>query len=137
MTEYVSVADVDKALGDEWANDSDKPLFVALVNAYISNQHLNIPSPTPEVVVQAAVVLAKAASSGDLYAQTTEGALIHERAEAGDVMAELNYAAPSTLLDASRQLPQWEQIVQALLGQFKGTTGSITVGYGGGRRCGC
>lgn len=137
MTEYVTVSDIDERLGDDWAPDSDKQMYVSLVNAYINGQNLNIPRPTPDAVYQAAVVLAKAASSGDLYAQTTEGALIHQRAKAGDVESELNWSAPSALIDASKQLPQWEQMSLALLNQFKRPRGSITAGYGGGYRCGC
>lgn len=126
--QYVTVQDVDDALGSDWASEDEKARYIAMANAYITSHRVSITEPVPDDVVLAGVELAKAASSDELYSQKTEGLLTKKRVKADTVESEKQYADVS-YFGAYAGLPSGVQFALAILDQYKAVAMSITVGH--------
>lgn len=129
MTQYVTVANVDEKLGADWAPDADKERFVAMANAYLSAQGIQVPDPVPADVIMAGAELAAAAADGSLYAQQSQGTMTQKRVKADGAEVEKRYAELSTSNVGNAALPSRVQFALALIGPYKAARGSITVGY--------
>ncbi|QHD50052.1 protein singed [Vreelandella aquamarina] len=128
--QYVTVADVDEKLGDAWAPEADKTRFVAMANAYLSAQRIQIPDPVPEEIKLAGAELAAAAADGSLYVTQTQGALTQKRVKADTVESEKRYADVSATFGKNAALPERVQFALALIEQYRIIPMGITVGYG-------
>lgn len=129
MATYITVADVDAQLGTDWAPEADKARFVAMANAYLSAQGIQVPDPVPADVIMAGVELAAAAADGSLYAQQSQGALTQKRVKADGAEVEKRYAEVSAASVGTSALPSRVQFALALIAPYKAAVGSITVGY--------
>ena len=90
MTEFVTVADVDAALGAGWEGAGDKALAVEQANAYLNTLAFKAWEAQPDNVTRAGAELAKEAAAGRLYADA-EGALKRKRVKADTVESEKEY----------------------------------------------
>jgi len=95
MATYITVADVDRILGADWAPDEAKEETVFEANAYLTS--LNLVGidmdDIPDDVKQAGARLAKCASQGKLYVQQTEGALEAKTVKAGSVSTSKSFGS--------------------------------------------
>lgn len=127
--QYITVADVDAALGAEWAADGEKARFVAMANAYLSALNLR-PVPIdaiPDALVFAGVELAAAAAAGELYQQKTEGEVMSKSVKAGSVSSSKTYASISSTKDA---MPARVQYALALIDPWRSSAFSFAVHRG-------
>lgn len=71
MTDFITVADVDQALGQGWASDGDAVIAVAMANAWLTVKiKRTVPDPVPDAIVSAGAQVAKLAAAGKLYKDT-------------------------------------------------------------------
>lgn len=71
MTDFITVADVDEALGQGWAGDGDAVLAVSMANAWLTAKiKRSVPVPVPDAIVTAGAQVAKLAAAGQLYKDT-------------------------------------------------------------------
>lgn len=71
MTDFITVADVDQALGQGWAGDGDAVLAVSMANAWLTAKIKRaVPDPVPDAIVTAGAQVAKLAAGGQLYKDT-------------------------------------------------------------------
>ncbi|WP_027907687.1 hypothetical protein [Pseudomonas taiwanensis] len=71
MTDFITVADVDQALGQGWAGDDDAVIAVAMANAWLTAKIKRaVPDPVPDAIVSAGAQVAKLAAAGKLYKDT-------------------------------------------------------------------
>ena len=71
MTDFITVADVDQALGQGWAGDGDAVLAVSMANAWLTAKIKRpVPDPVPNAIVTAGAQVAKLAAAGKLYKDT-------------------------------------------------------------------
>jgi len=71
MTDFITVADVDQALGQGWAGDGDAVLAVSMANAWLTAKIKRlVPEPVPDAIVTAGAQVAKLAAAGKLYKDT-------------------------------------------------------------------
>ncbi len=71
MTDFITVADVDQALGQGWAGDGDAVLAVSMANAWLTAKIKRlVPDPVPDAIVTAGAQVAKLAAAGKLYKDT-------------------------------------------------------------------
>jgi hypothetical protein len=112
--QYITVADIDAALGAAWAAEADKARFVAMANAYLSAQSLRPIDPldVPQAIVDAGVELAAVAAAGELYQQKVEGEVTSKSVKAGSVATSKTYAS---VAGTARALPARLQYALALL----------------------
>ncbi|MCA5970183.1 protein singed [Pseudomonas sp. P135] len=127
MATYITVADVDAALGASWAPESQKARAVMQANAYMTSLSLAgvDMKAIPEEVVQAGVELAQVAASGKLYQQQTEGALASKTVKAGPVTTSKTFASIDT--SKSTSLPDGLQFALALLAPWQSSAFSFNV----------
>ncbi|MBY6029982.1 hypothetical protein KUV41_11500 [Halomonas sp. DP8Y7-1] len=131
MTQYVTVEDVDGKLGPDWAPDAEKARFVAMTNAYLSSQRIQLPTPVPDEIIMAGAELSAAAADGQLYAQRTEGVMTQKRVKADTVESEKRYS-DVTAYGEHAALPERVQFALALIEAYRTIPMGITVGYGYG-----
>lgn len=126
--QYITVADVDAALGSNWTDQNKKARFVSMANAYMTNlnlQGIGI-NRIPEDVVTAGAELASAAANGDLFAQKTQGAVTTDMAKAGSVEAQTSYAVID--LNSTSAQPESIQYALSLLKPYLPSAYSFCVG---------
>lgn len=71
MTDFITVADVDQALGQGWAGDGDAVLAVSMANSWLTAKIKRpVPDPVPDAIVTAGAQVAKLAAAGKLYKDT-------------------------------------------------------------------
>ncbi|AFO47293.1 MULTISPECIES: hypothetical protein [Pseudomonas] len=71
MTDFITVADVDENLGQDWAGTGDAVLAVAMANAWLTAKIKRaVPDPVPDAIVSAGAQVAKLAAAGRLYKDT-------------------------------------------------------------------
>lgn len=71
MTDFITVADVDEELGQDWAGDGDAVLAVSMANAWLTAKIKRaVPTPVPDAIVTAGAQVAKLAAEGKLYKDT-------------------------------------------------------------------
>ncbi|WP_323615238.1 hypothetical protein [Pseudomonas putida] len=71
MTDFITVADVDQALGQGWAGAGDAVLSVSMANAWLTAKIKRpVPTPVPDAIVTAGAQVAKLAAAGQLYKDT-------------------------------------------------------------------
>lgn len=71
MTDFITVADVDQALGQGWAGEEDGVLAVTMANAWLTAKIKRaVPKVVPDAIVTAGVQVAKLAADGKLYKDT-------------------------------------------------------------------
>lgn len=71
MTDFITVADVDEALGQGWASAGDSVLAVAMANAWLTAKIKRaVPEVVPDAIKSAGVQVAKLAAAGKLYKDT-------------------------------------------------------------------
>lgn len=132
MAQYVTAQQVDDKLGSSWAMEADKARFVAMANAYLSAQRIQLPDPVPDDIIMAGAELSAAAADGELYAQRTEGLATKERVKGGSAEVETTYADVDAF-GKHAALSQRVQFALALVEAYRTIPMGITVGYGNGR----
>ncbi|WP_217190674.1 hypothetical protein [Pseudomonas shirazica] len=71
MTDFITVADVDQALGQGWAGDGDAVIAVSMANAWLTVKIKRpVQGPVPNAIVTAGAQVAKLAAAGKLYKDT-------------------------------------------------------------------
>ena len=71
MTDFITVADVDEALGQGWASAGDAALAVAMANAWLTAKIKRaVPEVVPYAIKSAGAQMAKLAAAGKLYKDT-------------------------------------------------------------------
>lgn len=90
MIEYVTVSDVDTALGPDWADGADKDAAAYQANAYLNAYQFKAWTDQPEAVTRAGVELARESAAGRLYADST-AAVKRKRVKADTVESETEY----------------------------------------------
>ncbi|MCE0853804.1 hypothetical protein LU689_28260 [Pseudomonas asiatica] len=71
MTDFITVADVDQALGQGWAGDGDAVIAVSMANAWLTVKIKRpVQDPVPNAIVTAGAQVAKLAAAGKLYKDT-------------------------------------------------------------------
>lgn len=111
MTTYITVADVDQLLGENWTEPDKKAKAVLMANTWMTGLNLqdidlnNI----PDDVKQAGAYAASVAAAGNLYQQKTDSGVVTSKSvEADDVKVSRTFAELSTssteLLDPDLQL---------------------------------
>lgn len=71
MTDFITVANVDEALGQGWAGDGNAVLAVSMANAWLTAKIKRpVPTPVPDAIVTAGAQVAKLAAAGQLYKDT-------------------------------------------------------------------
>lgn len=127
--QYITVADVDAALGDAWAAQADKARYVGMANAYLTSLNLRPvpPDAIPDALVQAGVELAAAAAAGELYQQKTEGEMTSKSVKAGSVSSSRTYAS---ITSTKAALPARVQYALALVDPWRASVFSFDVNRG-------
>ena len=133
MTQYVTVTNADEKLGTDWATEGDKERFVAMANAYLASQRIQLPNPVPTEIVTAGVELAAAAADGSLYATKTQGVMTQKRVKAGSAESEKRFSDVSDAFGKHAALPERVQFALALVEAYRTISMGITAGYGYGR----
>lgn len=129
--QYVTVADVDAALDQDWASDYAKGRSVAKANVWLDAQCLDIPRHSiPDALVAAGVELANMAAKDQLYVQQSQGAITSKRAKAGSVEAEYTYAEVDSATAGNSALSPDMQYVMDLLKPYRRNTFAFKVGRG-------
>lgn len=115
MATYITVADVDALLGNDWTETDKKARAVLQANAYLTALNLQgITDATPDDVKMAGAYLASTAATGMLYRQQTEsGALSSKTVDADGVKVSKTYASGQT--SSTSLLPDNVQLALALL----------------------
>ncbi|SEQ27355.1 hypothetical protein SAMN05216522_1028 [Rosenbergiella nectarea] len=121
MAQYITVTEVDKLLGGEWANDSTKPKAILMANAWLSAlnlQGINL-EDIPDEVKQAGAYVASVAAAGNLYTQKeSSGVLASESVKADDVEVTETYYTGGTI-NADSLLDPDLQLALALLAPWR------------------
>jgi hypothetical protein len=127
--QYITVADVDAALGTDWAAETEKARYVAMANAYLNALTLRPvePDAIPQGLIDAGVELAAAAAAGELYQTKTEGEVLSKSVKAGSVSSAKTFASVS---GTSAALPARIQFALALIEPWKASTFSFAVHRG-------
>lgn len=124
MITYVTVDDVDTALGASWTDDSNKAKSVLMANAWMNGLSLKLPCDknTHEIIIPDDVKLAgayasQAAANNGLYQQQeSSGVVSNSSVEAKGVKVAETYADIST--NSSKLLSPDLQLAMALLRPF-------------------
>lgn len=127
MATYITVADVDAALGADWTTEDKKARAVLQANAYMTSLSLagvDMES-IPEEVKQAGIEMAKVAADGKLYQQQTEGTLEAKTVKAGPLTTSKTFASIDTT--KSTALPDGLQFALALLAPWRSSAFSFNV----------
>ncbi|CAK7070153.1 MAG: hypothetical protein KER_03082 [Kerstersia gyiorum] len=103
MKEYVTVADVDAALGSDWAAPEKKSRAVMIANIWLTNQGLPDLDPMPAEWVQAGAEIAKDAAAGKLYGAKETGVL-SKSVSAGDVSSSKSFSSTARTYTAGESL---------------------------------
>lgn len=103
MIQYVTVADVDAALGPDWADAGEKDEAVLQANAYLNTLTFKAWDTQPDAVTTAGVYLAKDAAAGNLFADT-DGELKRKYVKAEGVESEKEYQDGSVARSGTMQL---------------------------------
>tara|TARA_B100000700_G_scaffold189815_1_gene209179 strand:- start:45027 stop:45401 length:375 start_codon:yes stop_codon:yes gene_type:complete len=90
MATYVTVGDVDTALGAGWEGSGDKARAVLESNTWLTAKRVRLSDPVDDDVVMAGALLAQEAAAGRLYTDT-DGAVKSERVKADTVEIETSY----------------------------------------------
>ena len=102
---YITVADVDSALGADWASeDKAKVKAVLMANAWLSAQNLHgiDPDNIPDDVKMAGAYVASVAAAGNLYVQReNSGVLASESVKAGNVEVSESYYTGGSMSSSS------------------------------------
>lgn len=111
MAQFITVDDVNTALGSDWAAESDKATAVDQANTWLTAQ--GVPTGTTgddrANVIRAGCILARMAASGSLYA-SSKGRIKRKSVEAKGVSSEVEY------MDGSAPVSGDMEYVKALLG---------------------
>lgn len=75
MKTYITVADVDAALGMDWTSADKKDRAVLMANVWMTNQNLPEKKPEPPEYKQAAIEIAREAAAGNIYGRTETGVM--------------------------------------------------------------
>lgn len=118
MATYITVADVDAALGADWTTEDKKARSVMQANAYMTALKLSgvDMESIPDEVKQAGAEIAKVAADGKLYQQQAEGSVESKTVKAGSVSTSKTFASLDTT--KSTVLPDGLQFALALLAQW-------------------
>ena len=95
MIEYVTVSDVDAALGPDWADGGDKDSAVYQANTYLNTYTFKAWETQPEAVTRAGAELARESAGGRLYSDAT-AAVKRKKVKADVVETETEYVAGNT-----------------------------------------
>lgn len=68
MAAYITVADVDGALGPDWTTEDKKSRAVLMANAWLDERVRPNIRPVPKPIIQAGAEVAREAAQGNLYA---------------------------------------------------------------------
>ena len=116
MKIYVTVADVDGLLGQDWAPANKKDRGVMIANVWMTNRNLPEIDPPPEEWLLAAAEIAKEGALGRIYGSRETG-VASKAVKAGDVSSSKSYRAGSQSLTAG------ESLALALLAKWLKTSG--------------
>ncbi|MGX0957396.1 hypothetical protein AB7M18_003524 [Pseudomonas viridiflava] len=127
MATYITVADVDAALGADWTTEDKKTRAVMQANAYLTSLKLSgvDMESIPDEVKQAGIEIAKVAADGKLYQQQTEGTVASKTVKAGPVSTSKTFASLDT--EKSTSLPDGLQFALALLDPWRASGYSFDV----------
>jgi hypothetical protein len=131
MITYVTVEDVDRLLGPEWADNNAKSKAVLMANAWMNTFNLRgfNTDEIPENVQLAGAYAASVAAEGNLFQQKTDsGVLTSKSVEADGVAVSKTFTEISTG-DASL-LPADLQLALALLKPWGASTSQLRVERG-------
>lgn len=103
--DYITEADVDDLLGIGWDDSAQQGRSVMLANAWL-NERLrgDVPSPTPQAIVQAGAEIAREAGQGRLYAASGREVVSTTASAGGGVSVSKTYASGSTERTAGEAL---------------------------------
>lgn len=105
---FITINDVDRILGSDFAPDGDKARLVLLANTWMKNEIGFVPDPIDPLSQDAACEIVKGVKAGVIYAgvsrQTTS-----ERVKADSVEVEESFA------DGSVEISEYEQVARAFI----------------------
>ncbi|WEA18621.1 hypothetical protein [Pseudomonas juntendi] len=118
MTDFITVADVDQALGQGWAGSGDPVLAVTMANAWLTAK-INRPvaDPTPNSIKLAGAQVAKEAAAGNLYKATEKEVL------SKTVSAKTGTSVSKTFAQGSTDLTAGESFALDLIAPWVKRTG--------------
>ena len=108
MIEYITVADIDARLGNDWASsDTAKARAVMITNVWLTN--LKLPDttnnqPLQDAILLAAVELIPDAVSGNLYTEVETGVLSETVSAQSGTSVSNTYSATHKTYTASENL---------------------------------
>lgn len=102
MTEFITIAQVDTILGAAWAPDADKPRYVLMSNAWLTERIQCSLAVVPDEVIQAGALIAQSAAAGDVYS-AQERETTSESVKAGSVTVSETFREGSSALTSNER----------------------------------
>jgi len=116
MLEYITVANVDTALGSNWAARDKKERAVLIANVWLTNKSLPERDPIPQEWKQAGAEIAKEAAAGNIYG-TIETGVLSKSVKADTVSSSKTFSSNHRVTSAG------ESLALALLKPWLGSGG--------------
>lgn len=120
MLEYVTVADVDALLGNDWTTADNKAVCVKKANLWLNSKIVkDVGEPIPDDVKLAGAQMAKLAASGGLFCTKQREVL------SSDVSAASGTHVKKTFQSGSISVAAEESFALALISPWMGGIGSV------------
>lgn len=120
MLEYVTIADVDALLGNDWTTADNKAVCVKKANLWLNSKIVkDVGEPIPEDIKLAGAQMAKLAASGGLFGSKQREVL------SSDVSAASGTHTKKTFRSGSISVSAEESFALALISPWMGGIGSV------------
>jgi len=120
MTYFITVADVDQRLGQDWVGTGDAVLAVAMANAWLTAKIKRpVPDPVPDAIVSAGAQVAKLAAAGQLYKDT------QREVQSKTVSAQAGTSTSKTYVAGSVDRPAGENFALDLIAPWIRRSGTV------------
>jgi len=103
MTEYITVEDVDTALGIGWTTEDKKARSVMLANVWLTSKRLPVRDPIPDEWKSAGAEIAKEAANGKIFGAVEKGVL-SKAVKADNVSSTKTFSTDHKIVSAGESL---------------------------------
>lgn len=105
---FITIAEAESILGNDFADDSDKARLVQLSNTWMKNEIGYIPKEIDPLLKDAACEIIKGIIAGDIYAGI-------ERQTTSESVKADTVQVTESFTEGSRAISQYEQIARAYI----------------------
>lgn len=116
--DYITTADVNALLGENWAPDAQKPRAVMMANAWLTERiRRDVPTPIPSAIKQAGAEIARDSAAGKVFEDESREVSQSTVSAGGGVSVSKTFAA------GSRARTQGESLAMTLIAPWRRRAG--------------